>query len=54
MSQYNEELHCDIAGLESTVGSKCIAIGKNCIARVCNGWKNCIATWGVVGPGVLQ
>ena len=23
---------------------KCIAIGKNCIVRVCSGWENCIAT----------
>ena len=31
----------------SAVG-KCIAIGKNCIARVCSGWK-CIAAWGRLG-----
>ena len=43
MSQYSEELYCDTAGLESAVGSKCIAIGKNCIVRVCSSWKNCIA-----------
>ena len=46
VSQYSEKLYCDTAGLESAVGSKCIA-------RVCSGWKNCIAMGGWMVEGCI-
>ena len=44
VSQYSEELYCDIAGLGGVVGLVCIVIGGLAERQVVSRYKHCIVT----------